>query len=131
MAHILLPYLTIISRKEITRGIVAESFNRLEGMQSTRLIVKMASLSILAPGPHITQGAIGIMGKSGHFVSTASCTTVSVFVSWKMSGGDTTMALKTWELSNNIETVNSVDEIFKFDRQQQQEILQAKPWQKE
>ena len=48
-----------------------------------------------------------------------------------MSGGDTTMAFKTWELSNNIETVNSVDEIFKFDRQQQQEILQAKPWQKE
>lgn len=44
---------------------------------------------------------------------------------------DTSMAFKTWEMSNSIETVNSVDEIFKYDRQQQQEILQAKPWQKE
>lgn len=41
------------------------------------------------------------------------------------------MAYKTWEMSNSIETVNSVDEIFKYDRQQQQEILQAKPWQKD
>lgn len=41
------------------------------------------------------------------------------------------MAFKTWEMSNSIETVNSVDEIFKYDRQQQQEILQAKPWQKD
>lgn len=41
------------------------------------------------------------------------------------------MAYKTWEMSNSIETVSSVDEIFKYDRQQQQEILQAKPWQKE
>ena len=71
------------------------------------------------------------MGKSGHFVSSASCGVSVLFVSRKMSGGDTAMAFKTWELSNNIETVNSVDEIFKFDRQQQQEILQAKPWQKE
>ena len=49
----------------------------------------------------------------------------------KMSAMDTSMAFKTWEMSNSIETVNSVDEIFKYDRQQQQEILQAKPWQKE
>ena len=41
------------------------------------------------------------------------------------------MAAKTWEMANSIETVNSVDEIFKYDRQQQQEILQAKPWLKE
>jgi len=44
---------------------------------------------------------------------------------------DTSMAYKTWEMSNSIETVSSVDEIFKYDRQQQQEILQAKPWQKD
>lgn len=44
---------------------------------------------------------------------------------------DTSMAFKTWEMSNSMETINSVDEIFKYDRQQQQEILQAKPWQKE
>ncbi|XP_020602892.1 COP9 signalosome complex subunit 5-like [Orbicella faveolata] len=48
-----------------------------------------------------------------------------------MSAMDTSMAFKTWEMSNSIETVNSVDEIFKYDRQQQQEILQAKPWQKD
>lgn len=48
-----------------------------------------------------------------------------------MSAMDTSMAYKTWEMSNSIETVSSVDEIFKYDRQQQQEILQAKPWQKE
>ena len=49
----------------------------------------------------------------------------------EMSAMDTSMAYKTWEMSNSIETVSSVDEIFKYDRQQQQEILQAKPWQKE
>ncbi|XP_067033298.1 COP9 signalosome complex subunit 5-like [Acropora muricata] len=48
-----------------------------------------------------------------------------------MSSGDTAIAFKTWEMSNNIETLSSVDEIFKFDRQQQQEILHAKPWQKD
>ena len=53
MAHILLPYLTIVSRQEITRGIAAELLNRLEETQRTKLIVKMASLSLLAPGPHI------------------------------------------------------------------------------
>lgn len=41
---------------------------------------------------------------------------------------DSAMAMKTWELANNIETISSVDEIFKYDRQQQQEMLQAKPW---
>lgn len=54
-----------------------------------------------------------------------------VFTDTNMSSGDTAMAFKTWEMSNNIETLSSVDEIFKFDRQQQQEILHAKPWQKE
>ena len=53
MAHILLPYLTIVSRQEITRRIAAESLNRLEETQSTKLIVKMASLYFLAPGPDI------------------------------------------------------------------------------
>ncbi|EDO44562.1 predicted protein [Nematostella vectensis] len=44
---------------------------------------------------------------------------------------DSAMAMKSWELANNIENVNGIDEIFKYDRQQQQEILQAKPWQKD
>lgn len=41
------------------------------------------------------------------------------------------IAQKTWELSNRIETVNSVDEIYRYDKQQQQDILNAKPWEKE
>ncbi|KAK3730868.1 hypothetical protein QZH41_009978 [Actinostola sp. cb2023] len=41
---------------------------------------------------------------------------------------DSSMAMKTWELANNMEIINSIDEIFKYDRQQQQDILQAKPW---
>lgn len=41
------------------------------------------------------------------------------------------IAQKTWEMSNKIETVNSVDEIYRYDKQQQQDILTAKPWEKE
>lgn len=41
------------------------------------------------------------------------------------------IAQKTWELSNRIETVNSVDEVYRYDKQQQQDILNAKPWEKE
>lgn len=41
------------------------------------------------------------------------------------------IAKKTWELENNIQTVNTVDDIFKYDKQQQQDILTAKPWEKE
>lgn len=42
------------------------------------------------------------------------------------------IALKTWELSNQIETINGgIDEIYKYNREQQQDILSAKPWDKE
>jgi len=41
------------------------------------------------------------------------------------------IAKKTWELENNVQTVNTVDDIFKYDKQQQQDILTAKPWEKE
>ncbi|CAB4005182.1 COP9 signalosome complex subunit 5 [Paramuricea clavata] len=43
----------------------------------------------------------------------------------------TSMAQKTWELENNIESVPSVDSIFRYNGQQQQEILSAKPWSKD
>ncbi|XP_050438968.1 COP9 signalosome complex subunit 5-like [Adelges cooleyi] len=42
-----------------------------------------------------------------------------------------TIAKKTWELENNIKTVNTVDEIYKYDKQQQQDILRTKPWEKD
>lgn len=38
---------------------------------------------------------------------------------------------KTWEMSNAVESVTVLDDIFKYDRQQQQDILTAKPWEKE
>lgn len=41
------------------------------------------------------------------------------------------MAQKTWEVSNNIESVATVDDIYKYDRAQQQEILASKPWEKD
>lgn len=45
------------------------------------------------------------------------------------SSEQSNVAQKTWELSNNIE--NTVDEIYKYDRKQQMDILTAKPWEKE
>ena len=41
------------------------------------------------------------------------------------------IAQKTWLMSNNVENVTSVDEIYHYDRQHQQDILAAKPWEKE
>ncbi|KAI1287605.1 COP9 signalosome complex subunit 5 [Halotydeus destructor] len=41
------------------------------------------------------------------------------------------MAQDTWELSNNVEAVQSVDEIYKYNKKQQQDILTAKPWEKD
>ena len=41
---------------------------------------------------------------------------------------NSSMAQKTWELSNNVETV---DEIYRYNKQQQQDILTSKPWEKE
>lgn len=44
---------------------------------------------------------------------------------------DSQMAQKTWEMSNEIETVNTIDDIYRYDRKQHQDILTAKPWEKE
>ena len=44
---------------------------------------------------------------------------------------DSATAKATFELSNNIQTVPSVDAVFKYDRAKQQELLSAKPWEKE
>lgn len=44
---------------------------------------------------------------------------------------DMDLARKTWELENNIETIPARDEIFKYDAQKQQQILAARPWEKD
>lgn len=44
---------------------------------------------------------------------------------------DSSNALATFELANNVVSVASVDSIFKYDHAQQQELLTAKPWTKE
>lgn len=41
------------------------------------------------------------------------------------------VAQKTWVMANNIETVRDVDDIYRYDKKQQQDILIAKPWEKE
>jgi len=41
------------------------------------------------------------------------------------------MAMKTWELQNNMETVGGVDDIFKYDHQAQQDMLAGRPWAKD
>ncbi|XP_052737583.1 COP9 signalosome complex subunit 5 isoform X1 [Bicyclus anynana] len=42
-----------------------------------------------------------------------------------------TIAQKTWVMANNIETLASVDDIYRYDKKQQQDILAAKPWEKD
>ena len=44
---------------------------------------------------------------------------------------DAGTARKTWELANNMESVASHDDIYKYDKKQQQDILAAKPWERE
>ena len=44
---------------------------------------------------------------------------------------DVDTARKNWELENNIETIPASDEIFKYDAQQQQQMLSARPWEKD
>jgi len=48
-----------------------------------------------------------------------------------MAESQAKIAQKTWEMSNNIMEVSAGDEIYKYDRQQQQSLLAAKPWDKD
>lgn len=44
---------------------------------------------------------------------------------------DAEMALKSWELENDMDTIPPSDDIFRYDAQQQQQILAAKPWERD
>ena len=48
-----------------------------------------------------------------------------------MANSQAKIAQRTWEMSNNILEVNPGDEIYRYDRQQQQSLLTAKPWEKD
>lgn len=56
-------------------------------------------------------------------------------IEFKMAGylsdSQSNIAQKTWEMANNVETISTVDEIYRYDRKEQQDILAAKPWEKE
>lgn len=41
------------------------------------------------------------------------------------------MSQKTWEMSNNVETISSIDDIYRYDKKQQQDMLTTKPWEKD
>ena len=47
------------------------------------------------------------------------------------SSSQSSIAQKTWEMSNNIMEVNASEEIYKYDRAQKQSMLAAKPWEKD
>lgn len=44
---------------------------------------------------------------------------------------DVDAAQKKWELENNIQTLPSCDDIFRYDAEQQRQIIDAKPWEKD
>lgn len=47
------------------------------------------------------------------------------------SSNATKTAQKRWELENKVATVETADDIYKYNKKEQQQILQAKPWEKE
>ena len=44
---------------------------------------------------------------------------------------DSAVAKTTFELANNIKSVSGVDAVFRYDHEKQQELLAARPWEKE
>lgn len=41
------------------------------------------------------------------------------------------IAQKTWEMENNVQMYSTLDDIYKYDKRMQQEILKAEPWKNE
>ena len=53
----------------------------------------------------------------------------SSHVTWVSQMADT--ARKAFETANRVQAVNSADEIFKYDAEEQMKILSERPWQRE
>ena len=64
-------------------------------------------------------------------VAAMACSSTGEGSSSSSSMSQTQIAQRTWEMANNMEVVNSADEIYQYDGKQQQDILQVKPWDKE
>ena len=47
------------------------------------------------------------------------------------SGRQAEIARKTWEMSNNVMEIQPGEDIYRYDKQQQQSIQAAKPWDKD
>lgn len=48
-----------------------------------------------------------------------------------MTTMDNKMAQQTWEMQNSVETISTMDEVYRYDKKQHQDILTAKPWEKD
>ena len=68
-------------------------------------------------------------------ISYALSPFLTIYTSLNMAStsadSQSSIAQKTWAMANNIETISSVDDIYRYDKKQQQDILAAKPWEKE
>ena len=67
----------------------------------------------------------------GYWYFDVFCVQASNITMASTSDSQRTIAQKTWELSNNVLEIAPGEEIYKYDKQQQQQMLAAKPWEKD
>ena len=70
-------------------------------------------------------------GASGSGASGSGASGSGASGSGLASGSQAEIARKTWELSNNVMEICAGEEIYKYDKNQQQSIQAAKPWEKD